>query len=298
MSLPPPLTSAHFSDLDDSPSAEVAPLIQRAVLEADAKTLESLTDLLLDRALRLLREGSRQEILDEALAVSQGVSGKAGHALHERSQETFGAWSALADLLGEAARRSDRAAVPSLLRSTQGHGLAILELLAGEGRAVLRAEIRRRLNLAEAHLSHLLRDLQEADLIIRYRPEGGKEVLVELGPVGREVVSQSVLPPWLERLIQSLETIAADAPVDAEALARDLHEAGAPSRLAAERLAEAVAALTRAGSLSFAKARRFAERMEEKEGSEFHAKWITGPSAERAPRGLFGFEEEQRQEAA
>jgi DNA-binding MarR family transcriptional regulator len=235
MSLP-----STFSDLDDALASEVASFVERAAAEASSETLEGLTDLLLDRALRLLREGSRQEILAEALALSCGVSGEPGHALQQRSPETFGAWSTLDDLLAEAARRSDRAAVPALLRGTQGHGMAILELLAGERRAVPRAELRRRLGLGEAHLSHLLRDLEEADLIVRYRPQQGKEVLVELGLAGREVVAQSVLPPWLERLERALTEVAGGGPLDSEALARELKEAGAPSHLAAGRLAEAV----------------------------------------------------------
>lgn len=245
----PTLSPASFTDLDDAPPTQIAPLIERAAQEGDAKTLKSLTALLLDRALRILREGSRQEILDEALAVSRGISGTVGSTLRERQPETFGAWAALNALLTEAARRSDRAAVPSLLRGTQGHGLAILELLAAENRAVPRAEIRRRLDLGEAHLSHLLRDLEEADLIIRYRPEGGKEVQVELGPVGREVVSQSVLPPWLERLEDVLSQVVGGFPLEFKTLAQELQQAGAPSRLAAERLAEALRRISTAVTL-------------------------------------------------
>lgn len=240
MSLTTPLTSAALADLDDVPSREIGPLVERAAFQADTGTLKSLTALLLDRSLRLLREASRESMLEEALAVSGGISGEAGEALRERSPEAFGAWSALDQLLAEAARRSDRAAVPTLLRGTQGHGLAILELLAAEGRAVARAEIRRRLDLGEAHLSHLLRDLEEADLILRYRPKGSKEVVVELGPAGREVVSKSVLPPWLERLEDAVDEIADGAVIASEALAAELMKAGAPSRLAADRLACAV----------------------------------------------------------
>jgi DNA-binding MarR family transcriptional regulator len=245
MSLLTPLSPVTLSTLDDQPSSEIRPLVLRAAAEADPEILEPLTALLLDRALRLLREGSRDDLLQEALAISGGISGDAGKALKGGNPETFGAWTALDDLLAEAARRSDRAAVPTLLRGTQGHGLAILELLAAEGRALPRAEIRRRLDLGEAHLSHLLRDLEEADLILRYRPERSKEVFVELGTVGREVVAQSVLPPWLERLEEALQKIAGGAPLASEALAAELAEAGAPSRLAADRLARAVAGVRR-----------------------------------------------------
>lgn|GEM_PF-1766973 len=299
MNLPSPLSLSMFSTLDDVPGAEIAPLVERATTEADSEILTGLTDLLLDRALRLLREGSRQEILDEALAVSQGISGEAGRALRERSLETYGAWAALSDLLGEAARRSDRAAVPSLLRSTQGHGLAILELLAGEGRALPRAEIRRRLSLGEAHLSHLLRDLAEADLIVRYRLQGSREVLVDLGRVGKEEVARAVLPPWLERLVESLATISAGSPLDAEALAQDLHEAGAPSRLAADRLAEAVARLAPAApDLGSSRSEpdnvlKFTQKLaNQKEDGAFHFQEMLDLQGGQRARSLFETEDE------
>jgi DNA-binding Lrp family transcriptional regulator len=241
VSLPAPLKPSAFADLSDAPPAEISPLVEQAAFEAEPATLKRATALILVRALRLLREGSREEILDEALAVSRGISGDAGRSLREKNPETFGAWSMLDGILEEAARRSDRAAVPSLLRGT--HGPAVLELLAGEARPLPRAVIRKRLDLGEAHLSHLLRDLEEADLILRYRPKGSKEVFVELGPAGREVVSQSVLPPWLERLMEVLGQMAGGSPVEAGPLARELEEAGAPSRLAAERLSAALAGL-------------------------------------------------------
>jgi DNA-binding MarR family transcriptional regulator len=238
LTLPP----SAFADTDDIPPQEFGPLLERAASESEAATLKLATAVFSDRTLRLLREGSRQELLDEALAVSQALSGDPGDTLKSRHRETFGAWTALFELLEEAARRSDRAAVPSLLRGTLGP--AVLELLAGEGRPLPRAAIRKRLDLGEAHLSHLLRDLEEADLILRYRPKGSKEVFVELGPAGREVVSQSVLPPWLERLTEVLAQMAGGFPVDADALALELEKAGAPSRLVADRLSKALATLT------------------------------------------------------
>lgn len=241
-----PLTHEAFADLDFDPSSEIGPLVERAALEAEPQTLKVATALLSDRALRLLREGSRQELLDEALAVSRGISGQAARVLKEKNPETYGAWMALDELLAEAARRSDRAAVPSLLRGTRG--MAVLEMLAREGQAVPRSRIRQTLDFGEAHLSHLLRDLEEADLILRYRPEKSKEVFVELGRAGREVVAQSVLPPWLERLVESLSHIADASPLDADLLARELEEAGAPSRLAATRLSQALAALAPAAA--------------------------------------------------
>ena len=241
MSLPNPLTPAVFSDLDGAPGEELAQLVGRAAREANEATLASLTGLLVDRALNFVREGSRDDLLEEALAVSGGISGDAGDALRERDPETFGAWSALDRLLAEAGRRSDPAAVKSILLS--GRGKEILELLATEKhRPVPRAEIRQRLNLGEAQLSHLLRDLEEADLILRYREEGNREVLVELGRVGREYVGESILPDWIERLAKAKEELASGVCITPSELARELVKAGAPSEAAAHQLAAIVAA--------------------------------------------------------
>lgn len=221
----------------DAPPEEIAPLLGRAVDAADERAIPAVTALLMNRLVRLLRQGSRQEILDESLMLNRLLAVDAGKCLRERRPEAYGGWSVLGELLSGAARSTGRTAVPSLLRGTQGRGLAILELLAAEGRALPRAEVRRRLDFPEAQLSHLLRSLEEANLILRYRRQGSKEVLVELGPTGREVVSESVLPPWVERLRAVANS---GLPFDGETLARELQEAGIPSRLMATQIAEIV----------------------------------------------------------
>jgi DNA-binding MarR family transcriptional regulator len=230
------------------PPAEIAPLLERGAAEPEERALSALTALLMNRVLRLLRQGSQEDLHEEALMLNRALAIPAGVHLQKDRPEAFGVWKGLGELLSGAARSTSRAAVPSLLRSASGRGQEILELLAGESGPVPRTEIKRRLKLAESQLSHLLRDLEEADLVIRYRPEKTKEVLVELGPVGREVVSQSVLPSWLERLTQAVSEIAGGSPFDSQTLSRELAEAGAPSRLAAERLAEAVARLAPAAA--------------------------------------------------
>ena len=233
----------------DLPPAEIAPLLERVAAEPEERALSALTALLMNRVLRLLRQGSSREALhEEALMLNRTLAIPAGARLQQDRPEAFGVWKALGDLLSGAARSTSHAAVPSILRSASGRGQEILELLAGESGPVPRTEIKRRLKLAESQLSHLLRDLEEADLVVRYRPEKSKEVLVELGPVGREVVSQSVLPDWLERLTHTISEIANGAAFDSEALALELQEAGAPSRLVADRLAEAVARLAPAAA--------------------------------------------------
>ncbi len=230
------------------PPAEIAPLLERVAAEPEERALSALTALLMNRVLRLLRQGSQEDLHEEALMLNRALAIPAGVYLQKGHPEAFGVWKALGDLLSGAARSTSRAAVPAILRSASGRGQEILELLAGESGPVPRTEIKRRLTLAESQLSHLLRDLEEADLVIRHRPEKSKEILVELGPVGREVVSRSVLPDWLERLTHTVSEIANGAPLDSGAFSRELQEAGTPSRLVADRLAEAVARLAPAAA--------------------------------------------------
>lgn len=186
-SMPFPLDLSGHRDV---PAGEVAPLLARAADASEEEAIPVLTALLRNRVLRLLRQGSRQEILDEAMMINRFLAVEDGARLRQSQPEAYGRWSALGELLSAASRSTGRAAIPSLLLGTQGHGMSLLRLLTAEGGPLPRAEIRRRLGLGEAHLSHLLRDLEEADLIVRYRPERSKEVFVEIGTAAREVLSQ------------------------------------------------------------------------------------------------------------
>lgn len=193
--MPDSLTSfpLDLSGLRDAPPEEVAPLLERAAETEDKRAIPVLTALLMNRLLRLLRLGSRQEILDEAMMVNRFLALEAGMRLQQSRPQVYGGWAALGELLSGAARSTGRAAIPALLRGTQGRGQEILKLLAAEAGPIQRSRIKKTLDLAEAQLSHLLHDLEEADLIIRYRVKGSKEVLVELGSAGREVVAQTGL---------------------------------------------------------------------------------------------------------
>lgn len=225
-----------FSAYLDASLGRIAELIGRSDVDPS-----QLATLLGHRTLFLLREASKDQLLQEAMALDKALAAPAGPALRERSPEAFGAAQELADLLGEAIRRRDRAAVPSILSSRQGHGRKVLERLASAGQPVLRSEFRGQLGLSESHLSHLLRELEEADLIRRSRTQG-REVVVELGPVGREVVESSVLPAWVAHLAETIASANTQAALPtASALEQDLVDLGAP-RLAAQRLAAACGA--------------------------------------------------------
>lgn len=180
-----------LSGLDGAHFDELRPHLERLASEPEHHDLEQvLSALLLDRCLRLLRRGARREIAEEALALSRFLESPPGETLRAVRPELHGSWASFADLLAEAAGRSAPDAIDSILRNHKGRGQQVLELLAEEASPVRRSRLRERLGeISESQLSHLLRDLEECELIVRHRPEGSKEVFVELGAFGRERVA-------------------------------------------------------------------------------------------------------------
>jgi len=226
----------------DTPFADLVAVLEQAVSgERSRAQLEAAGGLILHRTLALLRGASRDEILEEGLALGRFLRSDGGQAAASSHPDLYWGWIGLSGLLAEAARRSDRAALDSILRSQGGHGRRVLELLAERGGPMPRSEVRERLDLSESHLSHVLRDLSEADLILR--TQVGREVAIDLGAIGHEVVARSLLPGWIRHLAETLKQArsAGGALPDLGTLTKDLVARGAPSALAARRLAEALA---------------------------------------------------------
>lgn len=243
-----------------APFESIAGYLDVLAEKGDSQDERALTGLLQSRTLRLLRQGSREEIDEEALHLSRFLDSENGKALRRKRPELYGNWCALDDLLAEAGRRRDAAAVDSILQSYGGKARKLLEFLAerGAGRevegeqqvAVPRSEVKKHLELSESHLSHLLRDLEEADLVFRYRVPKGRDVTVELGPLGRRVVDTKVFPGWVTYLI---DLVAQPVKVpDPDSISRELLARGAPSEAVARELAEALTQRSSAGeSLEF-----------------------------------------------
>lgn len=228
-----------FTDLADAPLPDVVSALERMMVAgAEPQAMEALGALLVHRILHLLREASRVAIADECLALDRFLVTEVGRAAKRAHPAWFGAWSAFADLLTEAARRSDPAAVESILRMDDGHGRRVLEFLAEQGEAMPRKVLRDRLGLSESHLSHVLGDLFEADLIVK--EQRGREVMLELGPVGRDVVNRAVMPPWTTAVMERVlaEKRGEPATLSAVAFQRTLLSAGAPP-VVARRMAAA-----------------------------------------------------------
>ena len=190
--IPQDLTGLGDADFE----TEIRPLLEILAADPQPRPARRVRAVLLDRTLTRLRAASRSEIADEAYALHRFLDSEAGETLARTGPELFGGLSAIARLLSAAADRADPAAVESILRNHKGRGQQVLEVLAGRGEPIPRAVLRRRLGMSESHLSHVLRELEEADLVVRY--PSGKEVMVDLAATGREVVERSVLPSWVE----------------------------------------------------------------------------------------------------
>lgn len=195
-----------------------------------------LGGFLLHRTLHLVRSASRSEIEAEQLALARFLQTEAVRTLRSERADIVGGWEALAELLSESARRSDRAAWTAILSDDNGLGLRLLEFLAMRSQPVPRKAILPYLRVSETHLSHLLRALDEADLIMRHRGKAN-QVEVELTNVGQEAVRARLLPPWVEDACKMILDPAAGR--STAAVIRRLTESGA-TRLTAERLAAAI----------------------------------------------------------
>jgi DNA-binding MarR family transcriptional regulator len=239
--------SLDFSGLDRVSFEEIVQDLHALEGDPSEERIEALDGLISSRTLWLLKDGDRSQLLDEALQLAQVLESAAGTALDTHDPATHGAWCGFRDLMTEAARRSDPLFVNSLLRSTGGRGEAILELLAASPAPVPRPEIRRNLDLSESHLSHLLRDLEKAELVVRVRAEGRRGVLVKLGRIGSQIVERTINPAWIVHLVDLLHELAAGTPAttDLEELRSDLRQRGAPSQLVADHLATALNRLFR-----------------------------------------------------
>jgi DNA-binding transcriptional ArsR family regulator len=204
---------------------------------------ETAISLAVDRVIHLLRRGATNELLDEALAIHQHLEFDPGAILLASDPHLHGRWTALGELLSEAARKTDAGAVDALLRAHRGKARETLDLLAQHDGRMARSSLRRELDLSESHLSHLLRDLEESELIVRHRPEGSKEVVVELDWVGHNIVNSQLAPAWAAFVAERCASLhRGDATARTrEQLEGELRERGVPSTAIGTSLAESLA---------------------------------------------------------
>ena len=229
-----------LTGLQRVPFSEIAEDLNALARDPDSRRIDALDGLLLGRTLRLIKEGTRAELLDEALNLARFQESEAGRLLQEKDPTTYGGWIGYCELLGEAARRSDPVFTDTLLRSTSGHGERLLSRLAATDGPVPRAELREELGISESNLSHLLRKMEAGELVFRRRK--GNSIEVELGRTGRRIVEQRLRPAWLDYTVHVLEQLA-DGPAIAitpESVQEALVERGVPTESLARQLAVAL----------------------------------------------------------
>jgi DNA-binding MarR family transcriptional regulator len=181
--IPSDLTA--FDDADFE--TDVRPLLGALAESPMPRPARRVRALLLDRAINLLRGGSRDEIDDEGFALAGFLASPAGKRLRADAPDVFGGFSAISRLLNAAADRADEGAVESILRNNNGAGLGVLRFLDKHEGPIPELSIGQQLGIPQSHLFKALRELSEADLITRFKQ--GEAIMVDISDAGRRAAA-------------------------------------------------------------------------------------------------------------
>jgi len=230
------------------PCSEMGPVVERALTVKEEEAVETWIALFRNRALVLVRNGSSSALREEAAMLNQGLYSLSGDIARKQNPEYHARLRMIADLVGEAGQRTDTIFLSALLSSHKNYAKRIVEMLAQAGQEGLpRKEILAKLRIEESHLSHVLADLEAADVVIRMRRSGTKEVRVVLGPAGRELIDETFLPKWFRQFVDFFaEAIEHRVVPDHDALLSILEKAKISRSLAAEPVKKLLALIRRA----------------------------------------------------
>lgn len=192
--------------------AELETLLKQWLMEGESRDRfleQEGTALIRERGLRLLKLGTRTEMIKEATVLQFVLDHPTNQAWRTRQPETFGHWQAIAQLLHDAARQTGAASLDVVLRSHSKHGRRVLEVLRVRREPVLRSDLRKELDVTESQMSHLLADLEEASLVRKLTTPGSKAVMLELDWAGEQAIERFA-PPALTNeqsgVIQALQS--------------------------------------------------------------------------------------------
>jgi DNA-binding MarR family transcriptional regulator len=153
---------------------------------------DQLADFVMEESIRLIRLGTRVELADAAVALSEMMIAPVAGVLEERYPDAHAVLGAASIALAVAISPASKGGELAVLRSWNGNALEVLRRVSRcPGQSIPRKKLRHELELEESYLSHLLRDLEAASLIERIRD--GKHVVVHLGPRGRAEHVQSLM---------------------------------------------------------------------------------------------------------
>lgn len=246
----------NFSRFHSLPAAELSTVFEHLPKVDDPEDVAAIAALFENRALVLIRSGSSTELRDESVALNRFVYSKAGRQMEPRHHELIAQLKTVADMLARAAERTDPTFVSAVLSSHKKYAQRVVEFLWRAGEPVARQELLKELDLEESHLSHMLRDLEDADVVTRLRSPGTKEVRIALAPVGRELVRRQYIPDWfrwaMDRIADAIKGLTPEAPARIE---HQLAELRAPSRLIADHVNSLVSLASHRGTGARSEAR-------------------------------------------
>jgi DNA-binding MarR family transcriptional regulator len=181
--------------------------LERLVTDhAGAAVLNAVAELAVDETVRLVRSGSRSEVIAGGKALSGFLASKLAQAAQDGAPGAHDTLNGLLPVLTAAASPASKDGGALVLRSWSGKAREALEHIASTPKGVLgRAELRTRLAVSESYLSHLLADLEAAHLVERISAQGARTVEVHLAPQGREFVTP---PPARPVTAQRLRKVA------------------------------------------------------------------------------------------
>lgn len=162
-------------------------------LATDESARNAVGSLLTDHVITAVREASTDELAAEADCLTRFVTSSALNDLREVDLELVGWWFGLSQVLGLAERRVDRSAVEAILRSHNGKAGAVFAQIAAHAMSTGEPMARSDLDVeaSDSHRSHILRELEDADLVTRFKQ--GSRTVIELGGVGRDVADSQAL---------------------------------------------------------------------------------------------------------
>jgi DNA-binding MarR family transcriptional regulator len=213
--------------LRDAPLPRLVEVVDRLVADgADGGVLTALVDLAIDEAVRLVRRGSRSDLLTSASALARFLAGPGGRKAQARTPGAHDTLCGLLPVLTAASSPASGDGDSLVLRSWSGKAQAALEQIAAAGGVLPRIDLRRQLGISESHLSHLLSDLEDASLVERVGAPGRRSVEVHLAPKGRELASAR---PSRPTPVQRLRTVCPVASGDLRSRLEASTLAGGPS---------------------------------------------------------------------
>ncbi len=222
------------------PASELGPVFEHLRSTTNAQERGAVASLFENRALGLIRNGSSTQLRDEGAALNRFLYSRMGREFEERDHALSERLKTIADLVARAGQRNDAAFVASVLSSHKKYAQPMIEFLWRAGEPVPRQTLLRELGIEESHLSHILRDLEDADVIARIRWPGTKEVRISLAPTGRDLVKQQLVPAWFLSAMKFIQDAVHGLKTTSAEIAERLLQDHVPSRLVADHVEEVI----------------------------------------------------------